>query len=51
MKIDLLFKKMAKLEYAGYFSVKYTLSKKQLADMDEVEVVLKKAISVISSSL
>ncbi len=51
MKIDLLFKKMAKLSYDGYFSVKYTLSKKQLADMDEVEVVLKKAIHVISSSL
>jgi sugar phosphate isomerase/epimerase len=51
MKIDVLFKKMVKLEYTGYFSVKYTLSKKQLADMDEVEVVLKKAISVISSSL
>ena len=51
MKIDVLFKKIAKLEYTGYFSVKYLLNKKQLADMDEVEVVLKKAISVISNSL
>lgn len=51
MKIELLFKKMTKLKYDGYFSVKYTLTKQQLADMDEVEVVLKKAITTISSSL
>jgi len=51
MKIDLLFKKMAKLSYNGYISIKYTLNKQQLADMDEVEVVLKKAITTISSSL
>jgi sugar phosphate isomerase/epimerase len=51
MKIDLLFKKMAKMDYTGYYSIKYALSKKQLADMDEVEVVLKKAINEISNSL
>jgi sugar phosphate isomerase/epimerase len=51
MKLDLLFKKMSKLSYDWYFSIKYALSKKQLADMDEVEVVLKKAISAISTSL
>lgn len=51
MKIELLFKKMSKLSYDGYFSVKYALDKKQLADMDEVEVILKKAITTISSSL
>lgn len=51
MKIDLLFKKMIKLSYEWYISIKYTLSKAQLADMDEVEVVLKKAITTISSSL
>lgn len=51
MKIDLLFKKMSKINYAWYFSVKYVLDKKQLADMDEVEVVLKKAITTISTSL
>jgi|GEM_PF-4076392 len=51
MKVDLFFKKMAKLNYDGYVSVKYALSKQQLADMDQVEVVLKKAITTISSSL
>lgn len=51
MKLELLFKKMTKLSYEWYISVKYALSKKQLADMDEVEVVLKKAITTISSSL
>lgn len=42
LKLPLLFKKFKGLEYDGYFSLKLDLSQKVLADMDKVELILKK---------
>lgn len=42
VKLPLLFKKLKGLEYDGYFSLKMDLHKKDLADMDKIELILKK---------
>lgn len=45
LKLPLLFKKLKGLEYDGSFSLKINLAKKELADMDKVELILKKCRS------
>jgi sugar phosphate isomerase/epimerase len=42
IKLELLLKKFKQFEYAGFFSIKLDLPKKTLADIDKVEVLVKK---------
>ncbi len=42
LKLPVIMKKFKGLEYDGYFSLKLDLSQKVLADMDKVELILKK---------
>ena len=42
LKLPLLMKKFKGFEFNGYFSLKLDISKKDLADMDKVELILKK---------
>lgn len=42
LKLPLLLKKFKWLEYSGFFSVKLTLSQRELADMEKVALILKK---------
>ena len=42
LKLPLLLKKFKQHEYDGLFSVKLDLDKKTLADIDKVEIILKK---------
>lgn len=45
LKIPTFLKKVAKAKYNGYFSVKLDLTKKELADSDNIEVILKQSVS------
>lgn len=42
LKLPLLLKKFKQLEYFGYFSLKLELDKADLADIDRIELILKK---------
>ena len=42
LKLPSLLKKFKQFEYAGFFSIKLCLSKSELADMDKIEIILKK---------
>ncbi|USN54503.1 MAG: hypothetical protein H6765_08340 [Candidatus Peribacteria bacterium] len=42
LKLPYLFKKFKQFEFDGYFSLKLVLDKKELADIEKVELILKK---------